>query len=102
MTDTLPNGLSAPGQISTNSGSAGYSPSARQVVWTGAPTSGQAITVSFPVTVQVDGPLALLNTAILTASGGPTSSDTALIIVDGYSIYLPMGLSRASFTSPSP
>ena len=89
MTDTLPNGLSAPGQISTNSGEASYSPPTRQVVWTGAPASGQAVTVTFPVTVQVDGPLALSNTAILTADDGPTSSDMALIIVDGYPIYLP-------------
>jgi hypothetical protein len=89
MTDTLPNGLSAPGSISASSGDASYNPLARQVTWTGTPAAGQWVTVTFPVTVQVDGPLALRNTAILSVDSGHTSSDTALVIVDGYSIYLP-------------
>lgn len=96
MTDTLPNGLSAPGPISASSGDAGYDPVARQVVWTGTPTTGEAVTVTFPVTVQIDGPLALCNTATLTANGAYTSSDTALIIVDGYSVYLPLVVRNAS------
>jgi hypothetical protein len=89
MADTLPSGLSAPGPINPSSGEASYNPIARQVVWTGEPAAGQAVTVTFPVTVQVGGPLALRNTAVLTANSVYTSSDTALIIVDGYSIYLP-------------
>jgi hypothetical protein len=90
MTDTLPNGLSAPGPISASSGNASYAPVERQVVWTGIPLAGQAVTVTFPVTVQVDGPLALRNTATLTANSTYTSSDTALVIVDGYSVHLPL------------
>jgi hypothetical protein len=89
-TDTLPNGLSAPGPISASSGDAIYDPVERQVVWTGMPPAGQAVTVTFPVTVQVDGPLALRNTATLTANDTHMSSDTALVIVDGYSTYLPL------------
>jgi hypothetical protein len=90
MIDTLPNGLSAPGPISASSGNASYAPIERQVVWTGIPAAGQAVTVTFPVTVQVDGPLALRNTATLTANSTYTSSDTALVIVDGYSVQLPL------------
>jgi hypothetical protein len=90
MTDTLPNGLSDPGPISHSSGQASHDPVARQVVWTGTPTVGQAVTVTFPVTVQVDGPLALRNTAILTASNEYVSSATASTIVDGHSLYLPL------------
>jgi len=88
-TDTLPNGLSAPGPISASTGNAHYDPPARQVKWTGIPAAGQAVTVYFPVTVQIDGPRALRNTAVITTSDVYTSSDTALLIVDGYPIYLP-------------
>jgi len=89
MTDNLPNGLSAPGPISASTGSAHYNPSARQIAWTGIPANGQAVTITFPVTVQVGGPLALYNTAVLSAGNLYLSSDTALVIIDGYPIYLP-------------
>jgi hypothetical protein len=90
MTDTLPNGLSHPGAINASSGSAQYNSGARQVVWTGTPAAGQAVTVTFPATVQVDGPLALRNTAILTADSEVASSDTATIFVGGYNVHLPL------------
>jgi len=94
MTDMLPDGLSAPGSINASSGNAHYEPLARQVVWTGIPATGQMVTVTFPVTVQVDGPLAISNTAALTADGVYKSSDTALLIVDGYPAYLPCTMKR--------
>jgi hypothetical protein len=90
MTDTLPDGLSAPDPISVSSGEVNCDSVARRVVCTGTPAGGQAVTVTYPATVQVDGPLALRNTAVLTANGELASSDTALIIVDGYSLYLPL------------
>jgi hypothetical protein len=90
MTDTLPNGLSAPGPISASSGDASYDPVTQQVVWMGIPAAGQAVTITFPITVQIDGPLALRNTATLTVNTTDTSSDTALVIVDGHSVYLPL------------
>jgi hypothetical protein len=89
-TDTLPNGLSAPGPISASSGNTDYDPVTQQVIWTGTPPAGQAVTVTFHVTVQIDGPLALRNTVTLAANGMHMSSDTALIIVDGYPIHLPL------------
>jgi hypothetical protein len=90
MTDTLPNGLSDPGLINVSQGDASYDPVARRVIWTGTPTTGQGVTVTFPVIVQVDGPLALHNTATLTTNDTHVSSDTALVIVDGYLIHLPL------------
>jgi hypothetical protein len=90
MTDTLPDGLGAPGSLNATDGSVGYDPGARQVTWTGTPATGQAVTVTFHTPVQIDGPLALRNTAVLTAEGASTSSDTAAIIVGGYSVYLPL------------
>ncbi len=90
MTDTLPDGLSAPGLLNASAGSVSYDPGARQVMWTGAPTIGQAVTVTFHTSVQIGGPLAVRNTAVLTSEGAFTSSDTAAIIVGGYSVYLPL------------
>jgi hypothetical protein len=90
MTDTLPNGLSNPGPIIASSGSANYNPGARQVVWTGLPSAGQAVTVTFLATVQIGGPLALRNIAVLTADGGDASSDTATILINGHRAYLPL------------
>jgi len=90
MTDTLPNGLSDPGTMSASDGNVEYQPGARQVLWTGTPAAGQIVTVTFPATVQVGGPLALRNTAVLTADGQAASSDTATILIDGYHGYLPL------------
>jgi hypothetical protein len=90
MVDTLPNGLSQPGPINASDGNAAYDPGARQVVWMGNPTTGQAVTVTFPVTVEVDGPLALHNTAVLTAGGGIASTASATTLVDPLCVYLPL------------
>jgi hypothetical protein len=90
MTDTLPNGLSNPGTMSASDGQVEYHSGTRQVVWTGTPAAGQVVTVTFPATVQIGGPLALRNTAVLTADGEAASSDTATILIDGYYVYLPL------------
>ena len=90
MTDTLPNGLSDPASIIASSGSVNYNPGTRQVVWTGTPSADQAVTVTFLATVQIDGPLALHNTAVLAADDETVSSDTATILIDGHRVYLPL------------
>jgi hypothetical protein len=90
MTDALPTGLSAPSTLDASAGSASYDPAARRVTWTGTPDDGQAVTVTFAVGVQINGPTALHNTALLTASGQLVASATATIIIDGHSLYLPL------------
>jgi hypothetical protein len=90
MTDTLPDGLGVPGSLNASAGSVSYAAGARQVLWTGAPATGQAVTVTFHSPVQIDGPALLRNTAVLTSGGASSSSATALIIVGGYSAYLPL------------
>jgi hypothetical protein len=90
MTDPLPSGLSDPTSLDASEGSASYDPAARRVTWTGAPDNGQAVTVTFTTGVQIGGPTALHNTALLTASGQLVASDTATIIIDGHSLYLPL------------
>ncbi len=90
MTDTLPGGLGTPTSIKASSGGISYDSGARQVIWTGTPSAGQAVTVTYRTPVQISGPLALHNTAILTANGAFASSDTASIIVGARIVYLPL------------
>lgn len=89
LTDSLPAGISAPGPIATTSGSAAYSPEQHRITWSGSPGIGSPMTVTFPVTVQMTGPRALSNTAILTDADGYVSTATAVIIVNAYRAYIP-------------
>jgi len=90
LTDTLPDGLSVPGPIQATEGNAGYSAVQRRVEWSGTPAAGQPVNVTFSVTVQISGPVALINTATLTDAIIGTSTDTAVVIVDGFRTYLPL------------
>jgi hypothetical protein len=89
LTDSLPDGLSDPGPIQVTEGNVAYNTAQRRVEWTGTPGLGQPVTITFPVTVQVSGPVDLVNTATLTNDGLDTSTDTAVVIVDGLQVYLP-------------
>lgn len=90
LTDTLPEGLSDPGPIQASEGSVDYNAAQRCVEWSGTPAAGQPVTVTFSTTVQISGPVALINTAILTDAITGTSTDTAVLIVDGFRTYLPL------------
>lgn len=90
LTDTLPNGLSAPGHIDTTSGEANYDPDQRLVTWSGTPDIGQSVVIRFAVTVQVNGPLALSNTAVLRDTDGHVFTDTTTVLVDPWQLYLPL------------
>lgn len=90
LTDTLPDGLSDPGSIDTSLGAATYDSNQRLVTWNGTPDAGQSLMIRFPVTVQLDGPLALANTAVLIDSDGNTFTDMAMVIVDAYQCYFPL------------
>jgi hypothetical protein len=88
LTDTLPMGLSGPGTLDASSGTASYDTGTRQITWVGTPDTGQAVALTYTVTVQVDGPLFLRNTAVLAFSGGENTA-SAVLCVDCYPIYLP-------------
>lgn len=93
LTDDLPAQVSEPGSIQVSGGSvANYDSGTHRLTWSGSPGVGQAVTVTFPVTVQVTGPLAVFNTAVLTDSEGVVSTDTALFIVDARRLWLPLVL----------
>jgi len=66
LTDNLPVTVSAPGPIKVvGGGSASYQVGTHRIVWTGSVAAGQSVTVSFPVTLKVSTPLAIVNQAIL-------------------------------------
>lgn len=91
LTDSLPVEVSEPGPIQVLGGpAANYDAGAHYLTWNGSPGVGQPVTITFPVTVQVAGPLAVFNTAVLTDAEGLVSTDTALFIVDARQAYLPL------------
>lgn len=91
LTDHLPAQVSAPGPVQVWGGpAADYDPMIHRLTWTGSPDVGQMVTFTFPVTVQVIGPLAVSNTAVLTDVEGRVSTDTVTLIVDAYRIWLPL------------
>lgn len=89
LTDTLPQGLSAPTNLQASTGTASYNASTRQITWSGSPTSGQAVQLTYQCTVQSTGTSALINTAVLSGDGS-TSTANASICVNCRAVYLPM------------
>ena len=90
LADSVPTGLSSPGPIAVSQGEAAYDAGQRLITWNGAPALQEAVSIEYSVAVLVDGPLALVNTAVLTDSEGYESSDAAMVIVDAYEGYLPL------------
>jgi hypothetical protein len=76
----------------TGGPAASYNAGVHRLTWTGSPTSGQSVTITFPVTVtaSVSGSLAVLNTAVMTDTTGNVSTDAAQFIVNAYKVWLPI------------
>lgn len=91
LTDNLPLQVSAPGAIQVAGGpAASYEPLAHRLDWRGSPGAGQPVTITFPVTVNVTGPAAVFNTAVLTDTAGRVSTAVAALIVDARQVWLPL------------
>ncbi len=91
LTDDLPPQVSSPGSIQVSGGpAADYDARAHRLTWHGSPDVGQPVAITFPVTVQVSGPLAVFNRVVLTNAEGSVSTDTAVFIVDARQMYLPV------------
>lgn len=92
LTDTLPTQVGAPGQIQvTGGGVATYDADTRRITWTGSPATGQAVTITFAVTVLVSNPQVVSNTATLSSAQG-VSTDTATFVANGHQRWLPLAL----------
>jgi hypothetical protein len=61
-----------------------------RLTWLGVSDVGQPVTIAFPVSVTIVGPLAVFNTVVLTDGVGYVSSDTAVVIVNARQIWLPL------------
>lgn len=94
LTDNLPTQVSAPGLIQTlpSDPAAEYLSGTHRLTWTGTPSFGQPVTITFPVTVQVTGTLAIFNTAVLTDSDGNVSTSTTCFISEPQQVWLPLVL----------
>jgi hypothetical protein len=91
LTHDLPASLSAPlTPPNSTSGVASYDAASRRVTWRGTLSAGTPATLIYPVSVLTAARQAIHNTAILTdAVTGPTSS-TAILIANGFRVYLPL------------
>ncbi len=90
LTDPLPAQTSPPLSITATEGTPTHDSLRHRLTWHGTPDTGKAVTITFPVTVLVNGPLAVLNTSSLTAADGFTSSAATTFIVDAFQVYLPL------------
>jgi hypothetical protein len=80
LTDSLPPEVGDPGPIQVEGGGAASCVS-HQITWTGSPSAGQPVTLTFSVTPE-PGPVLIRNTAVLTDAQGHVSTDTATAIAD--------------------
>ncbi|NLE99444.1 MAG: PQQ-binding-like beta-propeller repeat protein [Anaerolineales bacterium] len=91
VTDTLPAGVSAPlgydlmGTIVAPT----YSADLRRLTWHGTPVNGQAVTISYDVTVQTGETEALASSATLTAGDDQTSTAGAVVVANPVECYVP-------------
>jgi uncharacterized repeat protein (TIGR01451 family) len=90
MTDAIPTGLTyIPGSLSASSGSIDDS-GAPTLTWTGVLTPTPEITVTYAVTVTAVGPQAITNTVVLGSPGYAPVNRSAMVIANGYQVYLPL------------
>jgi uncharacterized repeat protein (TIGR01451 family) len=90
LTDVIPSGLMyVPNTLSASSGTASdaLSPTLR---WNGTLAVGVSVTLRYAVTVTADTTQALVNTAVIVSIGATPLKRSALIIVNGYALQLPV------------
>jgi len=90
LIDQLPIGFSTPTNLQVTTGNASYDGTMRQIQWSGSPTQGETITLTYQVSVLIDGPLALTNTASLSAGAEIQSTDSFVLLIDPLKTFLPI------------
>jgi hypothetical protein len=91
LTDDVPAPLSFPGSVSVSGGGVvTRTLSARRITWTGTPSVGVPVTLTYVVSATVLRPTAIANTAVLTDAGGRRTTATASCIVKARQIWLPL------------
>ncbi len=90
MSDTLPAGLTyVSGSLSATTGII-TDTAAPALQWSGDLVSGTGVTITYAATVNVQTAQSIVNTAAVTAVGYDPLSDSAVVIVNGRFVYLPM------------
>jgi hypothetical protein len=89
VTDVLPARISHPLMYTTSYGSIAYDSATRKLTWMGSPPTGQAVSITYPVTVTHSGTYAIINTAHILAANGSTLTATSTVIVDPRQVFLP-------------
>ncbi len=90
MTDTLPaNATLLTGTVAASSGSLNLG--AGTLTWAGPVSAGAPITVTYAMTVSsaITLPTAILNSALLDDGHGRVQPRTAIVIVNGFQVFLP-------------
>ncbi|MBN1934406.1 MAG: DUF11 domain-containing protein [Anaerolineae bacterium] len=92
LTDTLPAGTSAPGSFALHGTSTipTYDSGLHRLIWSDALAEGQAVTISYTVTINTADRRALINVAELKEEGGTFYTDSAIVIANPYQVYLPL------------
>jgi hypothetical protein len=94
VTDNLSAKISHPLTYTANYGSLAYDSASRRLTWTGLPSTGQSIIITYVVTVMQGGTYAIVNTASMVAADGSTSTASATVIVEPWRAFLPYVLKR--------
>jgi len=92
LTDTLPAGVSAPGNLALEGTSVmpAYDGGQRRLTWSDSPGVDQEVIIRYTVTINTIQRLALVNVAELTEAGGDASTDTAIVVANPYLVHLPL------------
>jgi len=89
VTDALPATISHPLTYTASYGSIAYDSATRKLTWMDSPATGQAVSITYPVTVTQSGTYIIVNTATMTAADGSISTATSTVIVEPRQVFLP-------------
>jgi hypothetical protein len=92
LTDTLPSGISAPGVLALEGTTVtpAYDSARHRLTWSDAVAEGQAVRISYSVTITTGERRMLVNTAELGEPGGQSDSATAAVCANCLRIWLPV------------
>ncbi len=92
LTDTMPSGISAPGDFDLEGTDISpiYDNDQHHITWADTLTVGQEVTIRYPAQIITGNPAALVNTANLLELGGNISTDRATVIANPYLVFLPL------------
>jgi hypothetical protein len=92
LSDSLPLGMSAPGdyELTGTSAAPAYDNEQHRLTWSDTPPAGQQVIIRYTSTITADYPLALVNSAELREAGGEPSIARAVVFANPYLRHLPL------------